>query len=150
MLQDNNIKTFSEFADIDENIVKLLRYRRDTNIIFQLLQYINYIDNNGDYDLIEDPTQQDKKDFIDWENTGEPEFANSTKPHRKREDDRIQSWRIATVVVQKKDKRIVSIEQIILSNSTENNILVKGKELKEEDDCDTSMIHVLTHVLEVP
>ena len=106
MIQDNDIKKFSEFTDIDENIVKSLRYRRDTNSIFQLLRYINYMDNNGDYGLTEDPTQWGKKDFIDLKCTGEPEFANSITPYRKTEDDIIQSWRIATIIVQKKDKKL--------------------------------------------
>ena len=41
--------------------------------------------------------QWNKKDFIDWERTGEPQFANSTIPYQKMEDDRIQSWIIANV-----------------------------------------------------
>ena len=65
MVQDNDIKAFSELANIDENIVKSMRYRKDTNSIFKLLQYIEYINNNGDYDLAEYPTQWDKKDFRD-------------------------------------------------------------------------------------
>ena len=70
MLHDNNIKTFNEFANIDKNIVKSMRYSNDTNLIFQLLRYINYILNNGDYDLADDPTQWDKRDFRDWDITG--------------------------------------------------------------------------------
>ena len=148
MLQDNSIKTFSEFTNMDKNIVKLMR-QNNAYKIFELLQYIKYINNNGDYDLAEDPTQWDKKDFKDWEITGMPEFANSSTPYRTMENNRIQSLSIAKVIATNQNTRIVSTKDIISSNLTKNNNS-KEKELEEHGDFDTGMIHVLTRILKVP
>jgi len=142
MLQDNSIKTFREFVDMDRNIINTYR-------ICQLLRYINCIYNNNDYNLAEDPTQWTKRDFADWERNGEPQFADSTTPHRIMEDNRIQSWRIATVIVPIKDKRIVPTKEIISSSSIDNDNS-QEEELEEDDDFDTGMIHVLTRILDVP
>ena len=89
-LQNNNIKTFSEFANIDETIVRSMKHRWLTNSIFTILRYIEYINNNGDHDLAEDPTQWDKKDFGMWEMARNPRVADSTTPHQIAEDSRIQ------------------------------------------------------------
>ena len=48
-LKDNNIKTFREFADIDHRVVESMGYY--SYKVFELLQYIKYIENNHDYDL---------------------------------------------------------------------------------------------------
>ena len=74
------------------------------------------------------------------------QFNNVTS---KMEDKRIQSWRIATVIVPIKDKRIVPTKEVISSILIDNNNSLE-EELEEDDDLDTGMIHVLTHILNVP
>ena len=65
------------------------------------------------------------------------------------EDNRIQSWRISTVIVSIKDKRIILTKEIISSISI-NNDNSQEVELEENDDFDTGKIHVLTRILDVP
>ena len=64
-VEDNNIKTFGEFVDIDHGDVKSMGYYRYK--VFQLLQYIKHIKNNGGHDLAENPTPWDNKDSRDWQ-----------------------------------------------------------------------------------
>ena len=35
--------------------------------VFEILQYIEYIKNNGDHNLAKNPTPWDNQDFIDWQ-----------------------------------------------------------------------------------
>ena len=64
-LEDNNIRTFGEFVKIDHEVVNLMGYYRFK--VFEILQYIKYIKNNGDYDLAENPTPGDNKNFRNWQ-----------------------------------------------------------------------------------
>ena len=64
-LEDNNIKTFGEFVNIDHKVVKSMEYY--SYEVFEILQYIEYIKNNGDHDLAKNPTPWDNKDFRDWQ-----------------------------------------------------------------------------------
>ena len=78
-LEDNNINTFGEFVDINHGVVTSMGYY--SYKVFELLQYMEYIENNGDHDLVENPTPWDNKDFRDWQLNQRPKFANPTTWH---------------------------------------------------------------------